>query len=209
MDKSVEQTMKLEGHSRELSILNDGHRELKRRVEASELKQEDLEKLKVLHGKTGLLEKRLDTSIESTRQIEKDLLQAHNSLLNRVKEVESKVDSLFIGIKELNSNLHDLDRVYQEDKRRLEKEISKTRSDLELLIESRASLILKNLSVSPRDIITNNDELKARLESALIGADNAMAKCNVHGMTIKLLEKRIENMALQIKSFELTKELER
>lgn len=209
MDKQVEHTMKLEAHSRELSILNQGHTELKRRVDASEIKQVDIENLKILHGKNALTEKRLDSSIAATRQIEKDLLEAHANLVLRVKEIESKVDSLFIGLKELNSNLNDINCLFREDKARLEKEITKNRFDLEHIIENRATLITKNLAVSPRDILTSNEEIKSKLESALVGSDNAMAKCNVQAMSLKLFEKKLENMALQLKSFELNKELER
>ena len=72
--------------------------------------------------------------------------------------------------------------------------------------EFQASLdsLRKDLVVSPSDVFQQNNDVMKKLESTALDGSNAMMKVNNIDLHTRILEKRIENLAIQIKRIELS-----
>lgn len=70
-------------------------------------------------------------------------------------------------------------------------------------LEEAIEKLRKDLLVSPVAVFEQNNQIMGKLESASLDGTNAMLKVNNMDMNIRIIEKKIESLAIQIKKIEL------
>ena len=106
---------------------------------------------------------------------------------------------------------NDLERIrvdYKHDHDNLEDLIVHLNGKSNSELQSRLENLQKNLVVSPKDIASQNETLLKRIEAASMDGNNAMMNVNAQDLNLKILDKKIESLSIQIKRLDLTKQLE-
>lgn len=199
--------IKVQQHSRELELMTERMSAFDVRIKDAEIDKQDIERLKDVYEKNDDLIKKINQEIENKKN---DLLSLNHKISDlefKIKEIEQKISSNQLTFTSIWAFIEDLRSQVKNGDNSLNSNISSSIESINKRIDSKHEELMKNLHVSPKDIIKDNEELKAKMDSALISAENSMIKCNVHAMNIKLLEKKVENLSLQIKEFELSKKL--
>lgn len=199
--------IKVEQHSRELELLNERVAQLESRVKDSEMKRSEIENINFIVSRNEDLIKTINEIKEFSRsqlnKVNKDMTEIDRKL----SEINIKISSLSEKLDDFVSKLNELEDDVLHCNQYTNDKVGRVFEGLLKRVDDKCDAIVKDLHVSPKDILKDNEEIRLKLDSAVVGADNAMMKCNVHAMNLKLFEKRVENLALQIKEFELSKQL--
>jgi hypothetical protein len=67
--------------------------------------------------------------------------------------------------------------------------------------------IREELVVSPAQIISSNQDLLRKIESAQLDGSNAMSKVNNFDLQIRILEKKIESLGILLKKIEISQQV--
>lgn len=129
------------------------------------------------------------------------------ALSGHVMNLSNDFKDLKEDLKSLKECLATIRADYKHDHDNLEGLILHLNGKTSNELQSRLEALHKDLVVSPKDIAQQNSTLLKRIEAASMDGVNAMQKVNAQDLNLRILDKKIENLAIQIKRIDLTKQL--
>jgi septation ring formation regulator EzrA len=203
-DTLQSQKARLEQISQELISINDFINAFKRNLDDLSKKYSELESIKGLESKVDdatkgylqghiILKKKselLDLANSAMQANNSDMIKALSSLSSKHESIEER----FLDYK------NDQELKAQTLRNDHKKALEALRKEFQASLDS----LRKDLVVSPSDVFQQNNDVMKKLESTALDGSNAMMKVNNIDLHTRILEKRIENLAIQIKRIELS-----
>lgn len=144
-----------------------------------------------------------------------DLIEGKKSAVTTVAKLEKQMAELKKENESLRKDLTDaLELIKELNKKFLYlpfdnqiRELAKGQTNHIAETRKEMQKIRDDLVVSPAQIISNNSDLLKKLEVAQLDGSNAMSKVSNFELQIRVLEKKIESLGIQLKKIELGQQL--
>jgi hypothetical protein len=187
----------------EINSINHSINESKRLIEELNVKFEAIDRLKDLHQKFDNLSQYVKKDLDAFKVQAENLRKTVDDFLLKISQFRAiqidmlvKQDAMAVA---QEKNFHYHNKRLQEVETNQTERISNYREEFQLAMEK----LKDQLSMSPVAIFEQNNQMINKLESASLDGSNAMLKVNNMDMKITIIEKKIENLAIQIKRVEL------
>lgn len=181
-----------------ISRVENRHRELK----DSSVNKEDHNRLE---SKQKIDMQKVESKIDS---IEKKIVSLESkiaSLTDLFGGQKYSIDRLLKESDCVPDMIQSIERVHSTARAHLEEKIERTVAFVSNFISSEFAKMKMELAGSPSSFESAKSEIEKKMQSIELDASNAVLKSSNADQQIKLLERKIENISLQLKNYELSK----
>jgi hypothetical protein len=204
-DTLQSQKVRLEQIFQELVSINECINKFKDDIEGLSKKCGDLESLKGLEAKVEDATKGYVQGHAVLKRRADQLDSAHAGLVISDRNIDASIRSISFAHQDHMKEFQEYKKVQDDKFQTFFKDNKKAMDALRFEFQASINKMQNDLVVSPSTILQQNNDVMKKLESTSLDGTNAVMKVNNLDTHVRILEKRIENLAIQIKRLELSK----